>query len=160
MFEFKGKLSKECEDFLYNKQRRLELISCGVGATVFSIVIIVFAILVNPILFWGLILPLLFVIAPILPTTKKGFLQRMPNRILFDFEKDTIFYQSEKSKDTYRISQIEKIFDHGNFYHIIFEPVPDSYYVLQKDLMIQGTISEFEECFNDKINVVETYRNN
>lgn len=84
----------------------------------------------------------------------------MPNRILFDFEKDTIFYQSEKSKDTYRISQIEKIFDHGNFYHIIFEPAPDSYYVLQKDLLIQGTISEFEECFKDKINVVETYRNN
>ena len=150
MFEFRGKLSKECEDFLYNKQRRLELISMGIVALVFSIVIIVFAILVNSILFIGLILPLLFVIAPVLPTTKRSFLQRMPNKVLFDFENDTIFYQSEKSKDTYHISQIEKILDYGNFYHIIFEPVPDSYYVLQKDLMVQGTISEFEECFKDK----------
>ena len=150
MFEFRGKLSKECEDFLYNKQRRLELISMGIVALVFSIVIIVFAILVNSILFIGLILPLLFVIAPVLPTTKRSFLQRMPNKVLFDFENDTIFYQSEKSKDTYHISQIEKIHDYGNFYHIIFEPAPDSYYVLQKDLMVQGTISEFEECFKDK----------
>ena len=154
MFEFRGKLSKECEDFLYNKQRRLELISMGIVALVFSIVIIVFAIFVNSILFIGLILPLLFVIAPILPSTKRSFLQRMPNKVLFDFEKDTIFYSSEKSKDTYQISQIEKIFDYGNFYHIIFEPAPDSYYVLQKDLMVQGTISEFEEYFKDKINVI------
>ena len=84
----------------------------------------------------------------------------MPNRIVFDFDKDTIFYSSEKNKDSFNISQIEKILDYGNFYHLIFEPVPDSYYVLQKDLMVKGTIEEFENCFKDKISVIETYQNN
>lgn len=160
MFEFKGKLSKECEDFLYNKQRRMELISCSCVGTVVSAIIIVLAILLHPICFIGLILPALFVLAPILPSTKKSFLQHMPNNLVFDFDKDTIFYSSEKSKDSYNISQIERILDYGNFYHVLFEPAPDSYYVLQKDLLVQGTIEEFEECFKDKINVIETYRIN
>ena len=151
MFEFKGKLSEECEDFLYKKQRRMELISFSSVASVFTIVIIVLAILLHPILFIGLILPALFVLAPILPITKKSFLQHMPNRIVFDFDKNTIFYSSKKGKDSYKISQIETILDYGNFYHLIFEPAPDSYYVLQKNLIVQGTIEEFENIFESKI---------
>ena len=151
MFEFKGKLSEECEDFLYKKQRRMELISLSSVASVFSIAIIVLAILLHPILLIGLILPALFLLAPILPITKKSFLQHMPNRITFDFDEDTVFYSSEKVKDSYKISQIETILDYGNFYHLIFEPAPDSYYVLQKNLIVQGTIEEFENIFEGKI---------
>ena len=153
MFEFKGNLSKECEDFLYNKQRRLELISLGSVSAVFSIVIIVFAIIVHYVLLIGLVLFVLIVLSPLLPSVKKSFLQHMPNRIVFDFDNDTIFYSSKKREDSYAISMIKEIIDYGNFYHIIFSDVPDSYYVLQKDLMVQGTIEEFEKCFNDKIQV-------
>jgi hypothetical protein len=154
MFEFKGKLSEECENFLYNKQKRMELISCSCIGAVVSVIIIISAILVSPIILIGLIWSALFVLIPLLPFTKKSFLQHMPNRIVFDFDKDTIFYSSEKNKDSFNISQIEKILDYGNFYHLIFEPVPDSYYVLQKDLMVKGTIEEFEKCFNDKIHII------
>ena len=52
-------------------------------------------------------------------------------------------------------SEVDKIFDYGNFYHIKFKGVPDSYYVLQKDLIVQGTISKFEERFKNKIRRVE-----
>ena len=39
MFDFKGKLSKECEDFLFNKQRKMEVISIGFISAIFSIFI-------------------------------------------------------------------------------------------------------------------------
>ena len=153
MFDFKGKLSKECEDFLYKKQLKMELISIGITCAVFGIFIIVFAILLHPICLIGFLLfPLMFAASFL---SKKGFLKNMPNRIRFDFEEDTIFYYSEKRKDYYLISDIDKIFDYGNFYHIKFKGVPDSYYVLQKDLIVQGTISKFEERFKNKIRRVE-----
>ena len=98
MFEFKGKLSEECENFLYNKQKRMELISCSCIGAVVSVIIIISAILVSPIILIGLIWSALFVLIPLLPFTKKSFLQHMPNRIVFDFDKDTIFYSSEKNK--------------------------------------------------------------
>ena len=43
MFEFKGKLSKECEDFLFYKQRKMEVISICFASVVVSIPIIIFA---------------------------------------------------------------------------------------------------------------------
>ena len=155
MFEFKGNLSKECEDFLYNKQRRLELISLGSVSAVFSVAIIVLAIFVHYVLLIGLILFALIVLSPLLPSVKKSFLQNMPNRIVFDFDNDTIFYSSEKREDSYAISLVKELRDYGNFYHIIFSDVPDSYYVLQKDLIVKGSIEEFENCFNGKIRVMK-----
>ena len=79
----------------------------------------------------------------------------MPYRIWFDFKEDTIFYKSKKNASSYGISDIEKIYDYGNFYHIKFKKVPDSYYVLQKDLIVQGTIEKFEKRFKNKIRRIE-----
>ena len=79
----------------------------------------------------------------------------MPNRITFNLNKDTLIYRSNKGENSYMISDIEKIYDYGNFYHIKFKGVPDSYYVLQKDLITQGTIDNFVDCFKDKICVAE-----
>lgn len=156
MFEFKGNLSKECEDFLYNKQRKLELISLGSVCVIFSIIIIVLSALFHPIflIFFFLIAFILF--TPFLPITKKSFLQHMPKLIIFNLNEDSVFYKSIKNEDSYRISDIEIIYDYGNFYHIKFKRVPDSYYLLQKDLITQGTIEEFQECFKDKILIVQT----
>jgi hypothetical protein len=80
----------------------------------------------------------------------------MPKSIVFNFSEDTVFYKSNKSEYSDRISDIEKIYDYGNFYHIKFKRVPDSYYILQKSLITQGTIDKFEECFKDKILIVKT----
>ena len=156
MFDFKGKLSKECEDFLFKRQLRVELIGIGIACALIGIFIVVFAILLHPICLICFLLFPLMVAASFL--SKKDFLKNMPNRIRFDFEEDTIFYYSEKREDYYLISDIEKIFDYGNFYHIKFKGVPDSYYVLQKDLIVQGTISKFEERFKNKIRRVQNKR--
>ena len=156
MFEFRGNLSKECEDFLYNKQKKLELFSLGGVCAIFSIIIIVLSVLLHPIFLIFFFLIAFVLVTPFLPITKKSFLQRMPKSIVFNFSEDTVFYKSDKSEYSDRISDIEKIYDYGNFYHIKFKGVTDSYYILQKSLITQGAIDEFEECFKDKILIVKT----
>lgn len=156
MFEFKGNLSKECQDFLYNKQRKLELISLGSVCGIFSILIIVLSVLLHPVCLIFFFLIAFILVTPFLPITKKSFLQHMPKSIVFNFSEDTVFYKSNKSEYSDRISDIEKIYDYGNFYHIKFKRIPDSYYILQKSLITQGTIDKFEECFKDKILIVKT----
>ena len=156
MFEFRGNLSKECEDFLYNKQKKLELFSLGGVCAIFSIIIIVLSVLLHPIFLIFFFLIAFVLVTPFLPITKKSFLQHMPKSIVFSFSEDTVFYKSNKSEYSDRISDIEKIYDYGNFYHIKFKGVPDSYYILQKSLITQGAIDEFEECFKDKILIVKT----
>ena len=151
MFEFRGKLSKECEDFLFNKQRKMEVISLGCVSAILGIAIIVFAVLFHPAILLGLLWCVFVVFVPFLPMNKKAFLERMPNRIIFDLKERTILYKSNKSADSCGVDDIEKIFDYGNFYHIKFKQYPDSYYVLQKDLIVQGTIEKFEKQFKNKI---------
>ena len=151
MFEFRGKLSKECEDFLFNKQRKMEVISIGCVSAVFSVVIIVVAILFNPAILFGLLLFAFMLLVPFLPISRKNFLEHMPNKIIFDLKEKTISYKSNKNEGFYGIEDIDKILDYGNFYHIKFKRIPDSYYILQKDLIVQGTIEKFEARFKNKI---------
>lgn len=153
MFEFRGKLSKECEDFLFNKQRKMEVISIGCVSAVFSVVIIVFSILYNPAILFGLLLFAFMLLVPFLPINRKKFLEHMPNRIWFDFNEEAVFYKSKNNVSSYGIEDIDKILDYGNFYHIKFKQYPDSYCVLQKDLIVQGTIEKFEERFKNKIHL-------
>ena len=155
MFEFRGKLSKECEDFLFNKQRKMEVISICFASVVVSIPIIIFAFSFHLAILGGVLLFPIALLISFLPFNKKGFLEFMPYRIWFDFKEDTIFYKSKKNASSYGISDIEKIYDYGNFYHIKFKKVPDSYYVLQKDLIVQGTIEKFEKRFKNKIRRIE-----
>ncbi len=155
MFEFKGKLSKECEDFLFNKQRKMEIMSICIASVVVGIPIIILAISVHPAILLGLLVFPIALLIPFLPLNRQSFLEFMPYRIWFDLKEDTVFYKSKKNVSSYGIRDIEKIFDHGNFYHIKFKKVPDSYYVLQKDLMVQGTIEKFENHFKNKIRRIE-----
>ena len=155
MFEFRGKLSKECEDFLFNKQRKMEVISLGFASAIFSIIIIFFAVLFHPAILLGLLLFAFMLLIPFLPMNKRIFLEHMPSRILFDLKKGFVFYKSQKNVNSYEIEDIDEILDYGNFYHVKFKKIPDSYYILQKDLIVQGTIEEFVEYFKDKILCVE-----
>lgn len=151
MFEFNGSLSNESKNFLYKKQKKLELLSIGSVCFVFSVPIVVLAFTIHWVFLSGFFVIVIALFTPFLPTVEKGFWKHMPNRILIDTSENTILYQSEKSEFSDEISNISVIYDYGQFYHIKFNNIPDSYYVLQKDLIVQGTIQEFEEYFKDII---------
>lgn len=151
MFEFSGLLSNESKNFLYKKQKKLELLSIGSVCFVFSIPIVILAFTIHLVFLSDFFVIGMALFAPFLPTVEKGFWKHMPNRILIDTSENTILYQSEKSNFSDEVSNISVIYDYGKFYHIKFNNTPDSYYILQKDLIVKGTIQEFEEYFNDII---------
>ena len=155
MFEFSGKLSKECEDFLFLKQRRMEVLSLAIAFGICGLIVLVIGIICEPIIL--LFLPLLAFppLIPFFPGYREAFLSHMADRIFFDLEEGTVIYENKKRSSFYMIDDIETIFDHGSFYHLKFVNVPDSYYVLDKALITKGTIEEFKACFGEKIRKVE-----
>ena len=151
MFEFEGQLSKECIDFIYNKQKKLELLSISIVCIIFSIILLLLAFLLHPIVLIFFIIIAIMLAIPFLPSTKKAFLVRVPDRYIFDLDEGTLTSISNKTKYIDQIDDIEKLIDYGNFYHIKFKQIPDSYFVLQKDLITKVMIDSFEEYFRDKI---------
>ena len=50
------------------------------------------------------------------------------------------------------IDDVKKIIDYGEFYDFVFTfSARDIYFVCQKDLLVCGTIEEFESLFEGKI---------
>ena len=52
--------------------------------------------------------------------------------------------------ETIKVSKIKRIEDWGNFYSIVCY-FPHGYHILQKQLIVEGTIEEFETFFEDFI---------
>ena len=56
--------------------------------------------------------------------------------------------ETTKNYNTYRVDEVKRVEDYGDFYRIIFYfPHCDRFCICQKDLIMQGTIEEFEEMF-------------
>ena len=155
MFEFCGKLSKECEDFLFLKQRKMESLSLLIAFGIVGLIVLVIGIICDPILLLFLLALAFPPLIPFLPSYREAFLSHMPNRIAFDLEEGTVLYENKNRSTFNMIADIETILDYGNFYHLKFTTTPDSYHVLDKSLIINGTREEFEAYFCDKIQKVE-----
>ena len=52
---------------------------------------------------------------------------------------------------TIKVSKIKRIEDWGNFYSIVCHFPREGHYILQKQLIVEGTIEEFETFFEDFI---------
>jgi len=69
----------------------------------------------------------------------------LPDDDLFICEGDDLYKER-------KISDVKTITDHGGFYRIHFYfPNLSPSYLCQKDLLVEGTIEEFEKLFEGKI---------
>ena len=93
-----------------------------------------------------LLLPLLSLLTP-----AKSILDlTMPQQVVIN--KDDIKSIGEKFNYQNDIEQIKKINDYGDWYQLyFFYPYKNQTYICQKDLIVDGSIEEFEERFKDKI---------
>ena len=75
-----------------------------------------------------------------------------PSRILIDIKEKEIFGEYRKGAGSRSIDDVKKVIDMGRFYDIIFYfPNQWANCICQKDLIVEGTIEEFEKLFEDKI---------
>ncbi len=97
------------------------------------------------------ILPfVMLVLFSLIRPSKKSYGMIFPNRIVI---KNSVII-SEGKKFCYEcpISEIKKIIDMGEWYHIFFNfKYRNKRFICQKDLIIEGSIEKFEEIFVDKI---------
>lgn len=75
-----------------------------------------------------------------------------PTRITIDIKENEIFGEYRKGAGNRSIDDVKKVIDMGEFYDILFYfPSQWSNCICQKDLIVEGTIEEFEKLFEDKI---------
>ena len=96
----------------------------------------------------------IYIIAMIFPNlavSNKKILARCPNRITIEDEKIVCDGSVEVEYCSKDILDVKKVLDYGSFYFIKFYFDGSTLYLCQKDLIVKGTIEEFEELFADRL---------
>ena len=153
MIEFEGTLSDECRKYLTTRSRKIIFYSTLIPCAVVCVALCVLAITYHYALFLGAAyaasIPAL---APFLMDTKKDQERYIPRRIYIDIEDETIGAEGLKFHNQRGFSDIKNIIDYGDWYTVLFFfGSKDISFVIQKDLITQGTLEEFERLFEDKI---------
>lgn len=156
MIRFEGQLFRECQKYIRRKE--------GIAQSIiFTIVFMVSAFplylmitpVITPEVFWTmyLIIYLCFILSSFLLPLKKDFLKSIPHEIIISTEDDTIVSVSANNTLEMTVSNVETIFDMGLWYVIKFSPGPNypPRFICQKDLIVEGTIEDFEKIFEGKI---------
>ncbi len=151
MIEFKGDLSSECIHFYIKKDILRSLIIFLLPALPFIIPMLILSI-VKEELFWGVLAGLIFVIAVGMAIVEGTvFLKKkLPTQItIADDRIDKLSVLEPKNNP---ISEIEAVVDYGRWYQIYFNiGFRNNYVICQKDLIVKGTIEEYEKLLEDKI---------
>ena len=153
MIVFKGALCKTCEKFLARKYSKLQFLSSIIPASLVSVLFVILAFATYPLMalgtLWFMGWP--FILAR-LSLSKKEIEKIAPKEIYINVEDETIGVVSKVSRREHSISAVKQIIDYGEWYDIVFYMGDkDISAVIQKDLIVNGTIEEFEQLFKDKI---------
>lgn len=157
MIEFFGMISDECEKIIAKKKDRVGIV-CLLVASIFSVICTIISYFVD-FEFFKLVLPcsiILIIVTIIVPLSRTKNRQKQISkfkteiRITIDGEdiiNTTIYGQVRKS-----LKQVKKVIDAGEWYYVVFKGgnIANSW-ICQKNLLIKGTLKEFEEKFEHKI---------
>lgn len=148
MVIFEGELSENSKNKLRKKQK-VTAITVGVILLLgLGIPIVVFAVVWSKYALWflGVVVPI-SIFDPIMD--KK--LHVCPNRVIV-YDDMIESYKDEDCIATIYTADIKKVIDLGDAYDIAFYfPKRNNSYIFQKDLIVQGSIEEFEKIFNEKL---------
>lgn len=126
-----------------------------IATVITSIIVLTFGIK-NDALYYSLALIILLLVITSFAfyVPKKKLLNlNIPTRVIISGDTISTLALGGKSPiKTVSLSKIKKIIDAGDWYEIIFKHgnICNSW-VCQKDLIVEGTIDEFEQLFHDKI---------
>lgn len=155
MIEFYGELSDECK--IDGAKRRAK--NAGFVFLIATIIIGAVSIAVGVARntwIYAIILTAFFIAVTIfafVPPIKRVLRFKIPTRLII--KDDTIAITAlggKESMKTKPITKIKKVIDMGDWYYFIFRfgDISNSW-VCQKNLIVQGTIEEFEKIFTGKI---------
>lgn len=150
MIEFYGEISGNCKHYMLKREAKFGIIGSSITAVLFGIPIIIASITIHWIFL--ICIPALIMIvflAGVLPS-KKIYSLIFPSKVLIDPDQNMLMCESEKFHYECLISDVVKVLDYGEWYHIYVKDRVGRY-VCQKSLIQIGTLQEFETLFHDKI---------
>ena len=158
MIQFKGTPSGEVRHFVIKCMEKISAIS----AIVIGLVLLGFLIC-----FWCIWPELWFVLLPCIvtvvlycsclaiPKINPQHLNvdpQIPNSVTIKGDHLERVGEGANSYSSRKMIDVKKVRDYGNFYYLTFYfPYKDGYFVCQKDLLVEGTLEEFEKLFEDKL---------
>lgn len=161
MIEFNGRLSKECKRYFIESSWKLGFIIALMVCIPFMVLSIVLSIMRDWIFILMLIPVAMFIFfASLKPGTSIYRKLYGKNGKVYDgellwhivIEGDTISAEGVQRSETKSIGDIKKVVDMGNWYKIYFcFPHKSNIFLCQKDLIVQGTIEEFENIMYEKL---------
>ena len=155
MIEFKGELSKRCKRYIQIQESKVHVILFTLAFVVLSPVIVFLSGILDPllaILVYIACYAISIVISFLFPLFT-DYDKSLPTRIIICIKEDVIKSISQQHTFEMQISNIDKVVDTGDWYLIHFAPGPNHppRFICQKDLIVEGTIEEFEKMFEKKI---------
>lgn len=158
MIEFYGVLSDECKiESAKIRSKRAEILPWVATFILGIIPTIVLGILRHSQFYVFLGLTILISIVNLLnliPVSKSRMQKfKIPSRVIIDNNQiSTTALGGQNPMKSKPLTKVKKVIDAGDWYYIIFKygDITNSW-VCQKDLIIQGSIEEFENIFQDKI---------
>ena len=148
MIKFQGKLSGACKNYVLKRERKFALIGGIAASIVFVIPVIVAIFVIHWIFVLGIpVLILTALLAGITPN-EKSYGLIMPSTVLIDGE--NIISKSDKFYLERSASEVVKVLDMGEWYHILFDD-RENKFICQKTLIVEGSLDEFEDIFEGKI---------
>ena len=151
MVEFYGELSDECKiDFAIRRSKRSGFIFLFVSMVV-AIILLICGILRNT---WIYALPVIglfivFTIIAYLPMKSRVLKFKIPSHIIVNNHKiSTYAVIGGQAPIEKPLDKIKKVIDVGKWYYIIFKHGDiTNAWVIEKRLIVSGSIEEFEEIF-------------
>lgn len=150
MIVFNGELSENNKKFLNRKMKNVSIISTCIISIILVIPITLAVVFDDTI--WAIayiIIPALILFS-VVPIPKKKWDTICPTEISINDE--TVIIHGETFHQEREISQLKRIIDFGDCYKMEFVFPHKSFSCLcQKNLIVKGTLEEFEERFADII---------
>lgn len=150
MIVFNGELSENNKKFLNRKMKNVSIFSTCI-LSIILVIPITLAVVFDDII-WAIayiIIPALILFS-VVPIPKKKWNTICPTEISINDE--TVIIHGETFHQEREISQLKRIIDFGDCYKMEFVFPHKSFSCLcQKNLIVKGTLEEFEERFADII---------
>ena len=158
MIEFRGQLSSVVEKRILHNQRTME---AKLIFFVFLIMLPSANALANFVGHFAIVwvyagmLVCLPIIALTIPRSKKEKQMFTPKSMVID--EDSITCKKATTCDVRYFEDVKTVRDFGEFYEFVFRfGKISTHFICQKDLLVKGTLEEFEALFDGKIEKVES----
>lgn len=146
--EFNGRLSGVAEKWFYKRTKDLgRFLTIWLACLVLPTMVIFFRLFTVIVSLFG---ALVIYLATYIPYSKKEKEKIVPRRIYI--LNDCITSQANQTVETRYINDVKVVKDYGEFYELVFPFGKVSYgFICQKDLLVTGTLEDFERLFEGKI---------